>query len=196
MSKNKYKTMSMTELVVSSQADDIFAVEELIKRIQKDIWATFYYLDSKKNNHVDLTQETLLKIIKNIKSLKNPVAFKSWVLHIARNIFYDDLKKKERFEKFYAKFSRNIYENHITNEISDLSQKPEDEILANELDFQIKKSISKLDNDDKELIILRDLHGLSYAEIAELTATNIGTVKSKISRARSKLQKYLKSYVA
>ena len=91
-----YKKMSTEELVVLSQNNDIRALEEIIRQEQKCVFATFSYLTKKRENAADLTQETLLRAAKNINSLKNPRCFKSWLNHIITNVFYDDLRKKQR----------------------------------------------------------------------------------------------------
>ena len=67
-----YKKMSLEELVVLSQQDDLKALEELIRRVQKNVFASFSYLSQKDENVSDLTQEALLRVAKNICSLKNP----------------------------------------------------------------------------------------------------------------------------
>lgn len=77
-SRLQYKKMSLEELVVLAQQDDFKALEELIKREQKNVFASFSYLTQKRENIADLTQEALLRVARNIKSLKNPKTFKSW----------------------------------------------------------------------------------------------------------------------
>ena len=98
MSGNKlqYKKMSLEELIVLSQNNDFKALEELIKREQKNVFAAFSYLCKKQENVADLTQEALLRIAKNIHSLKNPKLFKSWLNQIITNLFYDELRKPQR----------------------------------------------------------------------------------------------------
>ena len=88
--------MSLEELVVLSQQDDLKALEELIRRVQKNVFASFSYLSQKDENVSDLTQEALLRVAKNICSLKNPKLFKSWLNQIVTNLFYDELRKTQR----------------------------------------------------------------------------------------------------
>ena len=94
--KLQYKKMSLEELVVLSQQNDLKALEELIKREQKNVFAAFSYLTDKRENISDLTQEALLRVAKNISSLKNPKHFKSWLNTIITNLFYDELRKSAR----------------------------------------------------------------------------------------------------
>ena len=95
-SKLQYKKMSLEELVVLSQQNDLKALEELIKREQKNVFAAFSYLTDKRENISDLTQEALMRVAKNIANLKNPKNFKSWLNTIITNLFYDELRKSAR----------------------------------------------------------------------------------------------------
>ncbi len=197
MQKLSYKKMPVQELITLSQQDDFKALEELIRREQKNIYTTLMYLSGNKDNVYDLTQETLFKIAKNIKSLANPKNFKSWSNQIATNVFYDDLRKNK---KDYELISLEDDENSsvfaaIKNFFVDKKCKPPEICLSSELDKIIKYEILNLPESFRVVIILRELEGLSYEEIALATNSNIGTVKSRISRARNKLQENLKAYL-
>ena len=87
MSCNKlqYKKMALEELVVLAQQNDFKALEELIRREQKNVFAAFSYLCKRREEVSDLTQEALLRVAKNIQSLKNPKLFKSWLNQIITN---------------------------------------------------------------------------------------------------------------
>ena len=97
MSENKllYRKMPIEELVVLSQKDDIKALEELIRKIQSDVYATISYLLKNNEYLSDLTQEILFKVAKNIQNLKNPKCFKSWLNQIITNTYYDFIRKKK-----------------------------------------------------------------------------------------------------
>ena len=135
---------------------------------------------------------------KNIKSLKNPRLFKSWLGQIISNLFYDELRKKQRIpdsvsiDSYWLNDENN--DNSILN-ICDNTLKPDEKTLGRELSDVIREMISKLPEHFRLVIILRELQGLSYEEIAKITNTNVGTVKSRISRARNKLQECLKPYL-
>ncbi len=203
MFKKKYKSLNMSKLIELAQNDDIKAVEEVIKRIQSSIYATIFYLDPKKENINDFTQEVLLRVVKNIKNLKNPKLFKSWLNQIITNMFYDDMRKKYR-EPNIISIDSNYTDKDDNNTINvtspiqleDYHPRPLEHTLSLELNDLIKKSIHKLPDQFRLALVLREFQGLSYDEIAKLTNVNVGTVKSRISRARNKLQEYLKNYVA
>ncbi|MCK7482574.1 MAG: sigma-70 family RNA polymerase sigma factor [Candidatus Moduliflexus flocculans] len=80
-------------------------------------------------------------------------------------------------------------------DIADIADIPEEKTLGSELDAKIKEAIENLPEQFRLVVVLRELQGLSYDEIAEITGTNIGTVKSRLSRARMKLQEQIKPYL-
>ncbi len=202
MFRKKYKSLNMSNLIELAQNNDNKAIEELVKRIQSSIYATIFYLDPKKENINDFTQEVLLRVVKNIKSLKNPKLFKSWLNQIITNMFYDDMRKKYREPNIISIDANNDEKdnNHISVsspiQLEDYHPRPLEHTLSLELNDLIKKSIHKLPDQFRLALVLREFQGLSYDEIAKLTNVNVGTVKSRISRARNKLQEYLKGYVA
>ena len=198
MSKRKYKDMNLYDLICSAQEDDYDALEELIRREQKNVFASFCYLGAQRENLLDLTQEALFRVSKNIKNLKNPKLFKSWLGQIISNLFYDDLRKKQRIpdsvsiESYWLNEDNN--DDNVLN-ICDNTTKPDEKTLGKELTDVIREMIGRLPEHFRLVIILRELQGLSYEEIAKITHTNVGTVKSRISRARTKLQECLKPYL-
>lgn len=197
--KKKYKEMNLYDLICAAQEDNYHAISELIRREQKNIYASFCFLNAPKESICDLTQEALLRMSKNIKSLKNPKFFKSWLGQIISNLFYDELRKKQ---KYSPAISIDTYwlndessENCALN-ICDTNCRPDEKTLNKELTEVIREMIGKLPEHFRLVIILREIQGLSYEEIANITQTSIGTVKSRISRARNKLQECLKPYLS
>ena len=199
MSSNKlqYRKMTLEELVVLSQQNDFKAMEELIKREQKNVFATFSYLTNKRENVADLTQEALLRLAKNIHNLKHPKHFKSWLNQIVTNLFYDELRKTSR-KPDTVSMDDEIDDDtafSLKSVLQDPKCKPPEKCMSHELEKLIKKAIRELPEQFRIAIVLRELQGLSYEEIAEATNASVGTVKSRISRARLKLQDGLKAYI-
>ncbi len=191
--KLKFKNETTENLIQKAQNDDFEALEEIIRREEKNIYATLYYMNAKCDEISDLVQEILFKVAKNIKKLKNPKTFRAWLNQITIRQFYDSLRKKQRTP---IKITlENDYDDKKEIEIPDTSINPMGCILNDELDLVIKKSIDKLKEPFKMTIVMRELQGLSYDEIAQATNSSIGTVKSRIARARCKLQEYIKPYM-
>lgn len=191
----QYKKMPLEELIVLSQQNDFKALEELIRREQKNVFASFSYLCQKAENVSDLTQEALLRVAKNINSLKNPKLFKSWLNQIITNLFYDELRKTQRRPDTVSLDEEADEVPSIKFQILDKKCKPHEKCISSELEKLIRTAIMALPEQFRVAIVLRELQGLSYEEIAAATHSSIGTVKSRIARARGKLQEDLKAYI-
>ena len=191
----QYKKMPLEELVVLSQQNDFKALEELIRREQKNVFASFSYLCQKAENVSDLTQEALLRVAKNINSLKNPKLFKSWLNQIITNLFYDELRKNQRRPDTVSLDEEVDEVPSIKFQILDKKCKPHEKCISSEWEKLIRTAIMALPEQFRVAIVLRELQGLSYEEIATATHSSIGTVKSRIARARGKLQEDLKAYI-
>ena len=143
-----------------------------------------------------MTQEALLRVAKNINSLKNPKLFKSWLNQIVTNLFYDELRKTSRKPDIISMDEEPDDSGFsLKSIIPDKKCKPPEKCISSELEQIIKNAILNLPEQFRVAIVLRELQGLSYEEIAEATNSSVGTVKSRISRARLKLQDGLKSYI-
>ncbi len=189
MSKSNYKKTDMNSLILAAQKADGQALEELVKRIQKSVFTMFSYLVDKREDIADLTQDALIKMAKNIGSLKDPKLFKAWLNQIVTNVFYDYVKK-------YSKDKNIELDNNKLLEIKDkIGCEPGEKCLFTEMEKLIKSAILTLPDNLRIVIVLREYEGLSYDDISRITNTTIGTVKSRISRARLRLQQELKEFI-
>lgn len=188
MSKNLYKENNLDDLIIKAQQGDSKALEELIRRVQKDVYAMFSHLVGKKEEVSDLTQETLLKIAKYLYQLKDIKNFRAWRNKVVTNVFYDYLKKNPN----------NIIEidEEQLNSIKDkIGCEPGEKCLFSEIEKVIKAALMTLPHNLRITLVLREYEGLSYDDISKITNVNLGTVKSRLSRARLKLQKELKEFI-
>lgn len=192
--------MNMTDLVIKCQEDDQIALEELIRRNEKVVYSTIYHLDPNRTDIADLAQEVLFRMARGIKKLRSPATFKFWLNQIITNLFYDELRRKTRRLATVSMdapyFDSSDEEMSQTRDIQDVSQMPEETTLSGELDKVIKSAMENLPEQFRVVIVLRELQGLSYEEIADITKVNIGTVKSRLARARAKLQESIKPYLS
>ena len=179
-----------------------FSVEDLhpgkekfdIKIDELDI-AKYNYMMNNSENISDLTQEVLLKVAKNISNLQNPKCFKGWLNHIITNTYYDHIRKIKRVpETISIDYTCPALDIEFKFDIPDKKSKPIEKCITLECEQQIKKAIRSLPEVFRIPIVLREFQGLSYEEIANTTNSTVGTVKSRISRARMKLQEVLESY--
>ena len=198
LGKLMYKKLKTEEIIVLAQKSDFKAMEELIKREQRNVFISFLYLSKDSQRVQDLTQEALLRMARGLHALRNPKTFKSWLNQIVTHLFYDELRKKNtRLQTISADFTEDG-ESYATNphmQIPDKKAKPLEKCLSYELDKVIRDEIQSLPEHFRIPILMREIQGLSYEEIAKATNTSMGTVKSRIARARMKLQEGLKNYI-
>jgi RNA polymerase sigma-70 factor, ECF subfamily len=122
-----------------------------------------------------------------------------WLNRIITNLFYDELRKRPRQLSTISldapAFEFEEGANPLTQDIPDQKEQPEIRLLEGELDKKIQEAIAALPEQFRTMIVLREIQGHSYEEIASLTHANLGTVKSRLARARLRLQETLKPYL-
>lgn len=187
------------ELVVLSQQKDTAAFEVLVRRYQRPVYNLLYQLAPDWNNTSDLTQEVFIRAWKSIHNLRNPRAFRSWVNQIATNLFYDELRRRPKHLNTISMdegFESDEHDEGPTRDIADTSALPDECVQRQELIDAIRGAMKQLPEQFRVAIVLRELQGLSYEEIAVLTQSEMGTVKSRIARARTKIQQLLEPYLS
>ncbi|EOC99854.1 RNA polymerase sigma factor [Caldisalinibacter kiritimatiensis] len=178
------------KLIKKCKKGDINAFQELIKKYDKTAYNIALKMLKNPEDAMDMSQEALIKIYKSIKTFNYKASFSTWLYRIVVNTCLDFLRKKK--EKVYSLDNPiKVEDNEINREVKDESNTPE-----NILDKQITKElihqcINELDDIYKTVIILRDIQGFSYEEIGNILDCSLGTVKSRISRARKKLKELI-----
>ncbi|MCA9805953.1 MAG: sigma-70 family RNA polymerase sigma factor [Cyanobacteria bacterium HKST-UBA02] len=193
-----YSQKSDRDLVIACQKREPAAFEELVKRHQKTVYALLYQLAPDWQDTSDLAQEVFIRVWKSITNLRNPNSFRSWLTQIVTNIFYDELRKRPRKLPTVSmddSLDDEESDGGSTRDIPDESEVPDENMLNQELSTVIRQAMLKLPEQFRTAIVLREVEGLSYEEIAVITKTEMGTVKSRIARARTKLQELLKPYL-
>lgn len=188
MVQNVYKKGDFSTLIPLAQNGDIKALEEILRKVQKQVYAVFYHLCDRKEDVSDLTQETLLKMAKSLQQLKNIKKFKPWLDQIIINIFNDFSRKNPN--RVIA-----LDETIIQDFKDKIGCEPGEKCILGEMDKLIKTALMTLPKDLRITLVLREFEGLSYDDISKITNTALGTVKSRISRARLKLQKELQDFI-
>lgn len=172
----------------------IFA--ELLNRYQLHVDKILYHLAPEWQDRSDLAQEVWIRVYRNIKRLQEPVKFKSWLSRITTNLFYDELRKRKRVTPPLSLDAPLALDDGIIDwEIATNTPGPEEELSTQEFYDYLRDAISQLPEVFRVTIVLREIEGLSYEEIAEITGVSLGTVKSRIARARQRLQLQLQKYL-
>lgn len=170
------------------------AFDELVNRYTGNIYALLMRLTEDHEEARDLTQETFLSALKAIKNFRGDADLKTWLYRIAVN------ESRNRF-RWWKRRSRSLTisldaENAFgqTPDYADSAENPETATLRRERETALRQALSELPTNFREVIVLRDIEGLSYEEVAAALETNVGTVKSRIARGREDLRKKLSGF--
>ncbi|WP_064505468.1 RNA polymerase sigma factor [Defluviitalea phaphyphila] len=178
-------------LIKKAKKGDILAFEELILRYEAKIYNIAYRMLSNEEDAKDVSQEIFIKVFKKLKKFRGDSNFSTWLYRIATNACIDELRKRKGKEIYSVDEKIETKEGSIIKEYVDDKQNVEELIINKEKAYSIQLAINKLSEEHKKAIILRDLQGLEYNEISKILECSLGTVKSKISRARRKLKELL-----
>ena len=191
--------VSHHDLIVRCQQGarpDKAAFAELLRRYQSHLEKVLYHLAPDWSDRPDLVQEVWIRVYRNIKRLQEPAKFKGWVTRIATNLFYDELRKRKRVKRPLSLDAPRLADDGEMNwEIASADPDPGQELLTEEFYAQLQAAIADLPETFRTTIVLREIEGMSYEEIAEITGVSLGTVKSRIARARQRLQTQLQRYM-
>jgi len=191
--------LSNSELIELCQAQlrpDRAAFAELLRRYQSHIDRLLYHLAPDWSDRADLAQEVWIRVYRNIRRLNDPRKFKGWLSRIATNLFYDELRKRKRVNPALSLDApRLLHDGEVEWELPTDEPSPVDTLMTQEFYDHLKQSIAELPEVFRTTIVLREIQGLAYEEIADITGVSLGTVKSRIARARQRLQAELHPYL-
>lgn len=195
----KIEQLSNTDLILRCQEGkqpDRVAFAELLRRYQGYVDKILYNLAPDWQDRGDLAQEVWIKVYKKVGTLQDPTKFKGWLGRITTNLFYDQLRKRKRYTSPVS-LDASVYtdDDEFSWELPSDLPLPEENLTTVEFYEQLQVAIASLPETFRTTIILREIQGLSYEEIAEITEVSLGTVKSRIARARNRLQLLLKPYL-
>lgn len=177
------------ELLIRAKEGDEEAFEEIIKLYQQKICSTIFFMVKNENIVEDLAQEVFIKVYRNISKFNEESSLYTWIYRITMNTCIDQIKKEKKIT--YINTYVDTDDGEVEIQFEDESQRL-DEIVENKLKREsLIKAIKSLPAEQRALIVLRDIRQFKYMEIAEMLKLNLGTVKSKISRARQTLKESL-----
>lgn len=172
-------------LIKNSQNGDVKAFEELIAAYQKQIYNIAYRLIGNYHDASDMTQETIIKIFRSIGGYRGEAAFSTWIYRITVNTCRDELNRRQRKKET----SYDSDDGEVFVEIPDYSSIPENIIEKQRIRQYLEELILSLSPEYRIVMVLREQNGFSYQEISDYLNLSIGTVKSRINRARRSLQR-------
>lgn len=171
------------ELIEKAGRGDAYAFEQLISAHENKMYAVALRMCGNREDAQDCLQEAMLRVYRAMSGFKGQSSFSTWVYRITMNSCLDELRRRKSRT---ATSLDAMLENGFAP--SDEGDTPEQSSLRSEQRRALEQAIAKLPEDMRAAIVLRDIQGCSYDEIAEALNANVGTIKSRISRGREKLR--------
>lgn len=181
------KDMTDQALIQGCLQGDLAAFDQLLHRYEAKVFAVAYRLTGNRQDGEDLAQETFVRAWKALPNFRGDASLNTWLITIATNLWRDQLRKRrlpvESMDDTVA-----FEDGEVQQQWADPAPGPQEIVEEDEIKRQLGRWIGMLKPEFKAALILRDIQGYSYEEVAAITRTSIGTVKSRISRARGYLK--------
>ncbi|HEY1410459.1 MAG TPA: sigma-70 family RNA polymerase sigma factor [Promineifilum sp.] len=182
--------MDEASLVQQAQKGDIAAFNRLVVQFQELVFNVSYRIMGDPDAAADVTQETFITAYQSLATFRGG-NFKAWLLRVATNRCYDELRRRKRRPQ--TSLDQIMDENESFAFLRSPNEGPEAHRQRVELALAIERCLKTLPEDQRIVTVLGDVEGYDYQEIASITSVSLGTVKSRMSRARSKLRDCLQS---
>ena len=180
-------------LIKKSKKGDAQAFEELILSYHKKVLNLAYRMLGSVSDAEDAAQEIFIKVFRTLYSFNERSAFSTWLYKVATNVCLDILRKRKR-QNGGAMVSINRYnsqDDEYELPIEDDAPSPYEEAQKKEAMRALNSALDLLSEEQRAVIVMRDINGLSYEEIADVMECSLGTIKSRINRSRLALRKLL-----
>jgi len=181
--------------VLRLKANEDAAYDELVRTYNASIFHVAYRMLGDTAEASDVVQEIFIKVFRNIGSFKGQAALKTWIFRIALSEILNRLrwwKSRHRSSTVSLDDQPNGHEHYVP----DSGPSPEEMLESKERDLAIQQALGKLSSEHRSIIVLRDIEGFSYTEIADVLGISMGTVKSRLARGREDLKKSLIRYLS
>jgi RNA polymerase sigma factor (sigma-70 family) len=179
-------------LVEASQQGDVESFNQLVRLYEGRVYNLCYRMLGDADAAADVTQDSFISAYRNLHRFRGGL-FRSWLFRIATNACYDALRARKRRPTVSLNAPSDLDDDAPAFDLADTGESPDDRALRRELAAAIQQGIQQLPEEQRVVVILSDIQGLAYEEIAEVTSTNLGTVKSRLSRARARLRDILRA---
>ena len=179
-------------LVEAAQRGEVESFNALVRLYEGRVYNLCYRMLGDPESAADAAQDSFLSAFRNLRSFRGG-SFRSWMLRIATNMCYDVLRARKRRPSVSLDIDSDPEADSSPLRLADPSEPPDDFALRRELASAIQRGLESLPEDQRVILILSDIQGMTYEEIAQVTSTNLGTVKSRLSRGRARLRDVLKA---
>lgn len=181
--------------VLRLKANEDAAYDELVRTYNASIFHVAYRMLGDTADASDVVQEIFIKVFRHIGGFKGESALKTWIFRIA---FSEILNRLRWWKSRHRSSTVSLDDQPNGNEyyVRDSRPTPDEALESKEQELAIQQALGKLSGERRSIIVLRDIEGFSYTEIADVLGVSIGTVKSRLARARGDLKKSLMRYLS
>ena len=176
------------QLVSAARQGDMAAFESLVHLYEKRVFALTLRMCGDREDAAEAAQEAFLAAWQGLAFFRGDSSFSTWLYRLASNACVDLLRRESRHR---TAAGPSLDDEELNLEVPDAMPSPQDEAERRELREEIERGLAALSPEHREVLVLRELHQLSYDEIAETLDLDVGTVKSRISRGRKQLRNFL-----
>lgn len=177
-------------LIHKAKSGDKNAFGLLIIEYEKSVYNIALRMMRNEEDAKDVAQEALIKVYKNLNKFDEKSTFKTWIYRVTMNTALDAIRK-QKSTKQKETFSLDEQIEVKDDKAIDKEHQPESQMILNERKKVLYDAMNQLSQDQKSIVLLRDIKGLSYKEIAYILDSSEGTVKSRLNRGRKKLKEIL-----
>lgn len=178
--------MNERELIARLQKRDEAAFEELIRQYEKKVYTLCFRMCGNSEDAEEAAQDTFLALWRGIDRFRQESSLSTWIYRLATNACIDTLRRRKK-----QSGSVSLDDEELFVDAVDTSPQPQETVEHRETQKLLQEGLSALPEEYRKVLILREIEGLSYTEIAESASIELGTVKSRISRGRSLLRNFL-----
>lgn len=164
------------------------AFEQLIIPYEKKVYNIALQMMRNEQDAYDAAQEVFIKVYKNLHKFNFEAAFSTWLHRLAMNTCIDVYRKRKRHRDHTSSMNQNEESDQPTKQYKDPKPSPEEALIKKELIQEVWQGLDHIKVEQRAILVYRDIQGMTYEEIAKIYECNLGTVKSRISRARNALK--------
>ena len=182
-------------LVQRARSGDERAFRLLVERYQKKVYAVALGMVKDREEAMDVVQEAFVKVHRSLDTFKADATFYTWLYRITVNVCIDVIRRRGAMRtdsvEFDERIGHDLAEANLGAISSQLGSNPEKSVLQRELGEKIQEALEQIPEKHRAILLLRELDGLSYEELAQVLEIPKGTVMSRLFHARAKVQKLL-----
>lgn len=184
-------------LIRRVQAGEVACFDQIVVKYRERIWGVIYHMTANREDAADLAQDAFIRAFQSINRFQGQSAFFTWLYRIAVNTTLNHLQKA-KLRRFFSleKIRDEDAASSLLDQLADPGDTSDRAACLSELQLKLNEAMQKLSIKHRTVVTLFEIDGLSHEEIAEITGTSVGTVRSRLHYAKQLLQADLQSYLS